>query len=82
MYSQLELLDLVIFQLLNSHNPLHKSHPCLLDIQLYKPQCGSSKSPICVPDTHMHSRPHGSEGGAKYGTKEVGEWIVDFIRKA
>ena len=22
------------------------------------------------------------EGGAKYGTKEVGEWIVDFIRKA
>ena len=22
------------------------------------------------------------EGGAKYGTKEVGEWIVDYIRKA
>ena len=22
------------------------------------------------------------EGGAKYGTKEVGAWIVDFIEKA
>ena len=22
------------------------------------------------------------EGGAKYGTKEVGAWIVDYIRKA
>ena len=22
------------------------------------------------------------EGGAKYGTKEVGEWLVDYIRKA
>ena len=22
------------------------------------------------------------EGGAKYGTKEVGEWIVDYIEKA
>ena len=21
-------------------------------------------------------------GGAKYGTKEVGQWIVDYIRKA
>ena len=23
-----------------------------------------------------------SIGGAKYGTKEVGQWIVDYIRKA
>ena len=22
------------------------------------------------------------EGGAKYGTKEVGSWIVDYIKKA
>ena len=22
------------------------------------------------------------EGGAKYGTKEIGEWLVDYIRKA
>ena len=22
------------------------------------------------------------EGGAKYGTREVGQWIVDYIRKA
>lgn len=22
------------------------------------------------------------EGGANYGTKEVGEWIVDYIKKA
>ena len=22
------------------------------------------------------------EGGAKYGTKEVGQWIVDYIEKA
>ena len=22
------------------------------------------------------------EGGAKYGTKEVGAWIVDYIKKA
>ena len=22
------------------------------------------------------------EGGKKYGTKEVGEWIVDYIKKA
>ena len=21
------------------------------------------------------------EGGAKYGTKEVGEWLVDYIKK-
>ena len=22
------------------------------------------------------------EGGAKYGTKEVGQWIVDYVEKA
>ena len=22
------------------------------------------------------------EGGAKYGTKEIGEWLVEYIRKA
>ena len=33
-------------------------------------------------DAHVRTPEIQVEGGAKYGTKEVGEWLVDYIRKA
>ena len=33
-------------------------------------------------DAHVRTPEIQVEGGAKYGTKEVGEWIVDYINKA
>jgi len=33
-------------------------------------------------DAHVRTPEIQVDGGAKYGTKEVGEWIVDYIRKA
>ena len=33
-------------------------------------------------DAHVRTSEIQVEGGAKYGTKEVGEWIVEYIKKA
>lgn len=33
-------------------------------------------------DAHVRTPEIQVEGGAKYGTKEVGQWIVDYIKKA
>ncbi len=33
-------------------------------------------------DAHIRTPEIQVEGGAKYGTKEVGQWIVDYIKKA
>ena len=33
-------------------------------------------------DAHVRTLEIQVEGGAKYGTKEVGQWIVDYIKKA
>ena len=33
-------------------------------------------------DAHVRTPEIQIEGGAKYGTKEVGQWIVDYIKKA
>ena len=63
-----------------------KEKPLAGKVVAVGPGTAEVKMEVSVGDQVLYGKYAGTEiqveGGAKYGTKEVGEWLVDYIRKA